>query len=73
MADSGKKPETKALSMKKYQIEDISKKQLKEIARKASQEAAAETMEIMGYNISWQDGKIIKKYKDGTTEKLKIS
>jgi hypothetical protein len=39
-------------------------------AQKAGKEAAAKSMEVMGYIMISQDGWVVKQFKDGTIEKV---
>ena len=51
--------------------EDIVEKHIVDIALSAFNEAAKETMEVMGYNVIAEGGWVIKVYKDGSKEKIK--
>jgi len=48
----------------------LTKRLLVSAAKRAGRIAAKETMEIMGYNVIAQNGWVVKKYADGTIEKI---
>lgn len=51
-------------------FEGLSVKQFIKILQKAGSNAADKAMETMGYVVIGLDGWVVKKYKDGTIEKL---
>jgi hypothetical protein len=50
--------------------DNLTKTFLETAAQKSMQEAAEETMEIMGYNVIAQDGWVVKVFKDKHVEKI---
>ncbi len=48
----------------------LTKRLLVSAAKRGIRKAAEETMQIMGYTIIAQNGWIVKKYADGTTEAI---
>lgn len=48
----------------------LTKRLLVSAARRGIREAAEETMKIMGYIVIAKDGWVVKKYADGSIEKL---
>ena len=48
----------------------LTKRRLVSAARKGIRIAAARTMQVMGYTIVAQNGWIVKKYPDGTIQKI---
>ncbi len=48
----------------------LTKRLLVKLSTKAFRKAATEAMEVMGYVVIEEDGWIIKKFKDGTIEKI---
>jgi len=48
----------------------LTKRRLVSAARTGIRNAAANTMDVMGYTVVAQDGWVVKKYADGTIEKL---
>jgi hypothetical protein len=52
------------------QEEYLTKRVVVRATKKGMKKASQETMDTMGYNVIAQDGWIVKKYKDGTTEVL---
>jgi hypothetical protein len=57
---------TKNAQQKPY----LTKRLLVSAAKRGIRKAAEETMQIMGYTIIAQNGWIVKKYADGTTEAI---
>jgi hypothetical protein len=49
----------------------LTKRRLASAARAGFRIAAAKTMKVMGYTVVAQDGWVVKKYPDGTVEKIK--
>jgi len=49
----------------------LTKRRLMSAAQMGIRMAAANTMKVMGYNIVAQEGWVVKKYADGTIEKIK--
>jgi len=50
--------------------DSLTKSFLETAAQKSMEEAAEETMEVMGYNVIAQDGWIVKVFKDKQVEKI---
>jgi hypothetical protein len=49
----------------------LTKRRLASAARAGIRIAAAKTMKVMGYTVVAQDGWVVKKYPDGSVEKIK--
>ena len=52
--------------------DNLTKSFLETAAQKSMQEAAEETMEVMGYNVIARDGWIVKVFKDKHVEKIAL-
>lgn len=48
----------------------LTKRVVDRATRRGIKAASQETMKIMGYNVIVKDGWVVKKYQDGTIEKL---
>lgn len=61
----------KAKKVTVSKIAYLTKRQLASAARAGIRDAAARTMEVMGYTVVAHKGWVVKKFADGSIEKLK--